>query len=119
MIVSINDTKPIIRIALAILGLPGSAPLPPLKAVFSVFKSSPLLKSKCSLSMFTLICAEIAPIKIRKSINKFTCDWVTSEVLKPKNTQMGVKIRNEGRVDLSTVFSNIVLILDLKWLTVY
>jgi hypothetical protein len=54
------------KATLAFSGLRGKVPLPPLNGVRVVLKSNPLLKSAYSLRAFTLMCAEIAPIKTNK-----------------------------------------------------
>jgi hypothetical protein len=48
--------------------------------------------------VFTLIWANVAPIKIRKTKIELIGDWFRIEVLIPKNTQIGVKTRKEGRI---------------------
>jgi len=52
---------PVYSTDVAMDGLSGKAPLPPLKGVLLVCRSRPLLKSRYSFSVLTLTCASVAP----------------------------------------------------------
>ena len=54
------------------LGCMGNVPLPPLKGVLTVLKSSPLRKSSYSLSRLTLACASRAPMSTTRASVTFT-----------------------------------------------
>ena len=64
-IVIANVINPVVKAWRDNFGFSGKVPLPPLKGVLLVMESNPLLKSKYSFRAFTLICAEIAPIRTR------------------------------------------------------
>jgi hypothetical protein len=64
-IVTANVINPMDKAWRDNFGFSGKVPLPPLKGVFLVMKSNPLLKSKYSFRAFTLVCAQIAPIRAR------------------------------------------------------
>ena len=104
-----REIVPMANTVPAISGFCGNAPLPPLNGVLFVTRSRPLLKSRYSFSVLTLMWASNAPSSASTSKNRLMSTCFAITVLRPRNTQTGVRIRKGALIDWMTVFNFIVV----------